>query len=53
MTPTERAAAPAPRPPEEIAAAVVDLIRDEDCSGRVMVMWPGEPARLIDPELRL
>jgi NAD(P)-dependent dehydrogenase (short-subunit alcohol dehydrogenase family) len=53
MTPAERAAAPTPRPPEGIAAAVVDLIRDEDHSGRVMVMWPGEPPRLLDPGLRL
>jgi NAD(P)-dependent dehydrogenase (short-subunit alcohol dehydrogenase family) len=53
MTPGERAAAPTPRPPGEIAAAVVDFIRDEDHSGRVMVMWPGEPPRLLDPELRL
>jgi hypothetical protein len=32
---------------------VVDFIRDEGYSGRVMVMWPGEPVRLYDPELRL
>jgi NAD(P)-dependent dehydrogenase (short-subunit alcohol dehydrogenase family) len=49
MTPAERAAAPTPRPPEQIAAAVADFIRDEDRSGRVMVMWPGEPPRLLDP----
>jgi NAD(P)-dependent dehydrogenase (short-subunit alcohol dehydrogenase family) len=53
MTPAERAAAPTPRPPEEIAAAVVDFVRDEDHSGRVMVMWPGESPRLLDPQLRL
>ena len=53
MTPTQRAAMPAPRPPEEIAGAVVEFIRDEDLAGRVMVMWPGEPPRLLDPDLRL
>lgn len=53
MTPVQRAAMPAPRPPEEVAGAVVDFVRDEDLAGRVMVMWPGEPARLLDPELRL
>ena len=53
MAPAERAAAPRPRPPEEIAAAVADFIRDESHSGRVMVMWPGEPPRLLDPGLRL
>jgi NAD(P)-dependent dehydrogenase (short-subunit alcohol dehydrogenase family) len=53
MSPAERAAAPTPRAPEEIAAAVVDFIRDERDFGRVLVMWPGEPARLLDPALRL
>jgi NAD(P)-dependent dehydrogenase (short-subunit alcohol dehydrogenase family) len=53
MTPALRAATPAPLPPEEVAGAVVQLVRDEDLTGRVLVMWPGEPARLLDPELRL
>jgi NAD(P)-dependent dehydrogenase (short-subunit alcohol dehydrogenase family) len=53
MTSAERAAMPVPRPPEEIAAAVVDLVHDEDLAGRVMVMWPGERPRLLDPALRL
>jgi hypothetical protein len=53
MTPAEHAAAPTPRPPEEIAAAVVDFIRDEGHSDRVMVMWPGEPPRVLDPEVHL
>jgi NAD(P)-dependent dehydrogenase (short-subunit alcohol dehydrogenase family) len=53
MTPAEREAAPIPRPPGEIAETVVAFIRDEDHSGRVTVMWPGEPPRLLDPQLRL
>jgi NAD(P)-dependent dehydrogenase (short-subunit alcohol dehydrogenase family) len=53
MTAAERAAAPTPRPPEEIAAAVVDFVREEDHCGRVMVMWPGESPRLLDTQLRL
>jgi NAD(P)-dependent dehydrogenase (short-subunit alcohol dehydrogenase family) len=53
MRPAERAATPAPRPPEEVAGAVIEFVRNEDLTGRVMVMWPGEPARLLDPELRL
>jgi hypothetical protein len=44
---------PAQRPPEEIAGAVVEFIRDENLAGRVMVVWPGEPSRLLDPDLRL
>src|SRR5215204_4960831 len=48
MTPAQRAAMPAPRPSEEIAGAVVEFIRDENLAGRVMVMWPGEPPRLLD-----
>jgi NAD(P)-dependent dehydrogenase (short-subunit alcohol dehydrogenase family) len=51
MTPAQRAAAPVPRPPEEIAAAVVDFVRDDHLAGRVMMMWPGEPGRLLDPAL--
>jgi hypothetical protein len=53
MTPAQRAAAPTPIPPEEIASAVVEFVLDEELAGRVMVMWPGEPARLLDPGLRL
>jgi NAD(P)-dependent dehydrogenase (short-subunit alcohol dehydrogenase family) len=53
MTPAERAGTPAPHPPEEVAGAVVEFVRDEDLAGRVMVMRPGEPARLLDPELRV
>ena len=53
MTPAERAAAPTPRSPEEVADAVVEFVRDDDLAGRVMVMWPGEPARLLDPDLHL
>jgi NAD(P)-dependent dehydrogenase (short-subunit alcohol dehydrogenase family) len=53
MTPAERAATPAPCLPEEVAEAVVEFVRDEHLAGRVMVMWPGEPARLLDPTLRL
>ena len=52
MTPAQRAAMPAPRPPEEIAGVVVEFIRrDENLAGRVM--GPGETSRLLDPDLRL
>jgi NAD(P)-dependent dehydrogenase (short-subunit alcohol dehydrogenase family) len=47
MTPAERAAAPVPRPPEEIADVVVDLVEDDTLAGRVMVLWPGQPPRLL------
>jgi NAD(P)-dependent dehydrogenase (short-subunit alcohol dehydrogenase family) len=53
MTPAQRGATPAPIPPEQIADAVVEFVADEDLAGRIMVMWPGEPARLLDPALRL
>jgi NAD(P)-dependent dehydrogenase (short-subunit alcohol dehydrogenase family) len=53
LAPAERAAAPTPRPPEEIAAAVVELVREEDHAGRVMVMWPGESPRLLEQGIRL
>jgi NAD(P)-dependent dehydrogenase (short-subunit alcohol dehydrogenase family) len=50
MTPAERAAAPVPRPPEEIADVVVDLVEDDTLAGRVMVLWPGQPPRLLTRE---
>jgi NAD(P)-dependent dehydrogenase (short-subunit alcohol dehydrogenase family) len=53
MTPGERTAMPTPRPPREIADAVVEFVTNEALTGQVMVMWPGEPARLLDPRLRL
>jgi NAD(P)-dependent dehydrogenase (short-subunit alcohol dehydrogenase family) len=52
MTPAERAAAPAPIPPEAVADAVVELIRDDALAGRIAVLWPGEPRHLIDAERR-
>ena len=38
MTPAERAAAPVPLPEEAVADAVVELIRDDAQSGRVVVL---------------
>jgi NAD(P)-dependent dehydrogenase (short-subunit alcohol dehydrogenase family) len=32
---------------DEIAAAVVDLIKDDDLAGRVLVYWTGQPPRTI------
>jgi NAD(P)-dependent dehydrogenase (short-subunit alcohol dehydrogenase family) len=49
MTPDERAAAPRPVAMEEIADAVVALVRDDSLAGRVIVLWGGEPRRLLDP----
>lgn len=48
MTPDERAAAPPPVAMEEVADAVVELVRDDGLAGRVMVLWGGEPRRLLD-----
>ena len=36
--------------PEEIADAVVELVRDDDLAGRVMVCWGGKPRRLLPNE---
>lgn len=46
MAPAQRAAAPVSRPPDEIA----DLVEDVTLAGRVMVLWPGQPPRLLAPE---
>jgi NAD(P)-dependent dehydrogenase (short-subunit alcohol dehydrogenase family) len=56
MSPEERAAAtdgfgrPAPDrflEPDEVAAAALDLIRDDELAGRTLVMWCGEAPRLL------
>jgi NAD(P)-dependent dehydrogenase (short-subunit alcohol dehydrogenase family) len=52
MTPAERAAAPARVAMDDVADAVVELARDESLAGRVMVLWGGEPRRLLDPARR-
>jgi NAD(P)-dependent dehydrogenase (short-subunit alcohol dehydrogenase family) len=38
MTPAERAAAPIPVPMDEVADAVVELVRDDSAAGRVVVL---------------
>ena len=49
MSAEERAAAPEPLPLDEVADAVVALIRDESLAGRVLVLRGGAPRRLLDP----
>jgi NAD(P)-dependent dehydrogenase (short-subunit alcohol dehydrogenase family) len=48
MTDEERAVAPEPLPLELVTGAVVELLRDDALAGRVMVLWGGEPPRLLD-----
>jgi NAD(P)-dependent dehydrogenase (short-subunit alcohol dehydrogenase family) len=50
MTERERAAAPVPLPMEDVAAAVVRLIRDDALTGRVLVLRGGAPPRLLAAE---
>lgn len=53
MSPDERAQVPDRlNEPEEIADAVVEFIRDDELTGRVMVCWCGEPRTLFDPSRR-
>jgi NAD(P)-dependent dehydrogenase (short-subunit alcohol dehydrogenase family) len=47
LTDEERAAKPPPIPLGDVAAAVLRLIRDDDLAGRALVLWRGEPPRLI------
>jgi NAD(P)-dependent dehydrogenase (short-subunit alcohol dehydrogenase family) len=49
MSAEERAATPPPLPLDDISGAVLSLVQDEGLSGRVMVLWRGEPPRLLDP----
>lgn len=52
MSPDEQAAVPELTPPEEIADAVVELIRDDSLAGRVLICWCEEPRRLIPNDRR-
>jgi NAD(P)-dependent dehydrogenase (short-subunit alcohol dehydrogenase family) len=40
-------------PPEEIAEAVYDLIRDDDAAGVVMGVSLGDTRRVVDPPITL
>jgi NAD(P)-dependent dehydrogenase (short-subunit alcohol dehydrogenase family) len=40
-------------PPEEIAEAVYELIRDEEATGLVMGVTLGDPRRVVDPPITL
>jgi NAD(P)-dependent dehydrogenase (short-subunit alcohol dehydrogenase family) len=40
-------------PPEEIAGAVYDLIRDDTAAGIVMGVTLGDPRRVVDPPITL
>jgi NAD(P)-dependent dehydrogenase (short-subunit alcohol dehydrogenase family) len=40
-------------PPEEIAEAVYELIRDDDAAGVVMGVTLGDPRRVVDPPITL
>jgi NAD(P)-dependent dehydrogenase (short-subunit alcohol dehydrogenase family) len=33
--------------PEEVAAGALELISDDTLAGRILVMWCGEPPRLL------
>jgi NAD(P)-dependent dehydrogenase (short-subunit alcohol dehydrogenase family) len=48
MTASERAELPTPLPMEDVAAAVLELVRDDALAGRVVVLRGGEPPHLID-----
>jgi NAD(P)-dependent dehydrogenase (short-subunit alcohol dehydrogenase family) len=50
MSEAERAAAPEPLPMEDVAAAVVRLVRDDALAGRVLVLRGGVPPRLLASE---
>jgi NAD(P)-dependent dehydrogenase (short-subunit alcohol dehydrogenase family) len=47
LTDEERASKPPPIPLGDVAAAVLELIRDDTLAGRALVMWRGEAPRLL------
>jgi NAD(P)-dependent dehydrogenase (short-subunit alcohol dehydrogenase family) len=48
MTPEQRAAEEPLVDPDDLADAIVELVRDDELSGRVMLLPRGEPPRLLD-----
>jgi NAD(P)-dependent dehydrogenase (short-subunit alcohol dehydrogenase family) len=52
MSPEEQAKVPVLLQPDEVADAVVELIRGDELAGRVMVMWCEEPRRFLDTDRR-
>jgi NAD(P)-dependent dehydrogenase (short-subunit alcohol dehydrogenase family) len=52
MSAEERAKLPSPIPMEEVADAVIRLIRENHLAGRVLVLRGGEAPRLLDPDWR-
>jgi NAD(P)-dependent dehydrogenase (short-subunit alcohol dehydrogenase family)/tRNA(Arg) A34 adenosine deaminase TadA len=46
LTARERAATPPPIPLERVAAAVLDLVRDDAAAGRAVELWRGQDAEL-------
>jgi NAD(P)-dependent dehydrogenase (short-subunit alcohol dehydrogenase family) len=49
MTADERAAKPAPIPLPVLADTVIDLIRNDELSGHVVVLRPGQPPQRLTP----
>jgi NAD(P)-dependent dehydrogenase (short-subunit alcohol dehydrogenase family) len=49
MPPPRRAAEKPLIEPDDLADAVIELVRDESLSGRVILLPRGEPRRLLDP----
>jgi NAD(P)-dependent dehydrogenase (short-subunit alcohol dehydrogenase family) len=47
MTPAEREQAPTQVPMDDVVDAVLDLIRDDDLAGRVLLLRGGEPRRFL------
>jgi len=52
MPPEQRREVPKLLAPEQVAEAVLRLVRDDDLAGRVMVLWCEEEPRLFDPDRR-
>jgi NAD(P)-dependent dehydrogenase (short-subunit alcohol dehydrogenase family) len=53
MTPEERAEVPPLVPAEEIAAIVLDLVRDDSLAGRIVARFADEPGpRFLPADLR-
>lgn len=49
MGPEDRSATPPRIPPEELVAAVLDLVHDDTRSDSIVELWGGEQPHLVPP----
>jgi hypothetical protein len=52
MSTEQRSNTPPLIPPRDVVEMVLELVRDDSCSGSVVELWGGEPPLLVPPMSR-